>query len=52
MTYDQWKCTDPRDDKPFTCERCEDVGCPECCETAPVTLEDMDEMDAQGALIR
>lgn len=49
-SYDRWKLRSPddeRNDDP-KCSACEDAGCPECSGTdEPVTLEDLDEMDAQ-----
>jgi len=49
-TYDSWKLACPDDLRPEpNCLRCEDQGCPDCCETQPVALEDLDEMDAEEA---
>lgn len=47
--YDAWKTREP--DWVWyqpECVACDDAGCPECCETFPITDDDLDEMDAQG----
>jgi hypothetical protein len=44
--YDAWKLRSPDwDDPPFECEACDDMGCPECCEPVPITLDDLEEID-------
>lgn len=49
--YDAWKLRSPDwDDPPFECSACDDMGCPECCEPVPITLDDLDEIDEQIAL--
>lgn len=50
MTYDQWKLASPDDERQRrewapACDACDDVGCPECCDTEPVTMDDH-EMEA------
>jgi len=46
--YDAWKLASPDDDRePFECSACDDAGCPECCEPAPITLDDLDEIAEQ-----
>lgn len=50
-TYDQWKLRSPDEEtwvEPFYCEDCEDAGCPACCETQPIEMEDLDEMCGAG----
>lgn len=29
------------------CVHCDDAGCPECCETQPITLDDLDDIAEQ-----
>ncbi len=49
--YDAWKTRSPDwDDPPFECSACDDQGCPECCEIVPITLDDLDEIDAEIAI--
>lgn len=50
-TYDQWKLACPYDERSRDpkCQECEDAGCLECCPELPITLADLDEMDAQEA---
>lgn len=51
--YDRWKlATPPHYDRAPKCAACEDAGCPECCETVPVTLADLVEMDTEEETAR
>lgn len=29
------------------CVHCDDAGCPECCETSPVTLADIEQIETE-----
>jgi hypothetical protein len=42
--YTWWNNPYPRDDDDsyFECTACDDMGCPECCEPTPITLDDLD----------
>lgn len=45
--YDAWKLASPPGyDREPDCPACDDAGCPECCETAPITEDDLIEMEA------
>lgn len=49
--YTWWNNPFPEDPYYYEpqCERCDDQGCPDCVETYPVELEDIEEIDAQIA---
>jgi hypothetical protein len=56
VSYDQWKLRAPdwNDPEP-ECAACDDKGCLECCETFPVTLDDLDmeaALEADGEKLR
>jgi hypothetical protein len=43
--YDAWKlATPPGWDYQPSCLACDDYGCPECCETSPMTEDDLIEI--------
>jgi hypothetical protein len=46
--YDAWKlATPPGWDYQPSCLACDDYGCPECCETSPMTEDDLIEIIKQ-----
>ena len=48
--YTWWNNPYPNDD-PYgfvpECPHCDDSGCPECCETCPIEMEDLEEMSGE-----
>jgi hypothetical protein len=48
-TYDQWKLASPDDGWEPKCSACDDAGCELCCETEPITEDDLDMMAALEA---
>jgi hypothetical protein len=54
-TYDEWKLASPDDGWYPECSACDDWGCPLCCETQPVTEDDlamMAALEADGEKLR
>jgi hypothetical protein len=46
--YDAWKLASPPGyDREPDCPACDDAGCPECCETASMTEDDLIEIEAE-----
>jgi hypothetical protein len=45
VSYDAWKLASPPgyDHEP-DCPACDDAGCPQCCETSPMTEDDLIEI--------
>jgi hypothetical protein len=57
MTYDAWKTRSPDDElyrympyrergSEFECSGCDDMGCDLCCPLVPITLDDLEEIQA------
>ena len=45
--YDTWKLASPDENWQPECIHCDDAGCPECCETTTMTLNDLEERDEE-----
>jgi hypothetical protein len=46
--YDAWKLASPPGyDYVPECSACDDAGCPQCCETSPMTEDDLIEIIQQ-----